>query len=102
MQISITIDSQQFFMKKTWRQGCEKPWVFGILPMGSGFLPKTQGFFQKPWVFGGFLGFCYILIQSDTSESQFIHAITESYSFKTRKQISATYKPNLKHLVTKI
>ena len=29
-------------------QGCGKPWVFGILPMGSGFLPKTQlGF----WVF---------------------------------------------------
>ena len=78
------------------KQGCEKPWVFGILPMGSGFLPKTQGFCQKPRVFGGFLGFCYILIQSDTSEVQFIHAITESHSFKTRKQISATYKPNLR------
>ena len=37
----------------TLSQGCENAWVFGILPMGSGFLPKTQ-FFR---VFGGFMLF---------------------------------------------
>ena len=42
-------------------QGCEKPWVFGILPMGSGLLSKTQGFCPKTQVFLGFWGFCYIL-----------------------------------------
>ena len=25
-------------------QGRENPWAFDILPMGSGFVPKTQGF----------------------------------------------------------
>ena len=70
-------------------QHCEKPWVFGIWPMGSGFLPKTQDF----W---GFLGFCF---SSNLGlQREFIQAISKSnYSFKTTKQLSATYMPNLKH-----
>ena len=68
-----------------------------MLPMGSGTLPKPRGFAQKPRVFVFLLYLTNIELQSDD-----LQAITESnYSLKTTKQLSATYKPNLKHICHK-
>ena len=59
--------------------------------MDSGFLPKTQG-----------LGMVFVFLLYLTNiglQSDFIQPITESsYSLKTTKQLSATYKPYLKHI----
>ena len=75
--------------------GCEKPWVFGILPMGSGFLPKTQGFDQKSRVFAGFLGFCSF---SGTAgaQSAVIHIIDQQATLtRVVKQHLDTTKPKI-------
>ena len=62
------------------------PWVMGFCPK-NGFL----GFLV---FFGGFYFSSNLGLQWE-----FIHAITKSnYSLKTTKQLSATYKPNLKHI----
>ena len=70
------------------------PWVVG-------FCQNPRVFAQKPRAFEGFWWvFIFLPYLTNTGlQSEFIQAITESnYSLKTRKQLSATYKPYLEHI----
>ena len=68
-------------------------WVVGFF-QNLGFLLKNPGFLRV------LVDFVFLLYLTNIGlRSEFIQAITKSnYSLKTRKQLSATYKPNLKHI----